>query len=314
MTHYNYSIRFVLTAVLIIFSGPGMASKLIACGSREIRIYDTETPQAATSWRWNASEAHDGLPDAYRRGLLDHIDECKPVQDSQAILATASSGATVLIDVKTGRVKFFARTPMAHSADLLPGGRVAVVDSLAEAGNRLEIYDLSRSEQPLFHVDLYAGHGVVWRKDTHILYALGDEELNAYALNHWQSAHPGLKALGHWPLPTKNGHDLSPIPDQDAFVVTTDEKVWRFDLSDHRFSPFLPLHDRAGVKAVSIHPVTGQIAFQQSEERWWAYRARLLSPSGEIPMGNGMRLYKVRWLVPDVPALGQHQHQQQQVE
>ena len=281
-----------------------MASKLIACGSQEIRIYDTETPKAAVQWDWNAAEAHDGLPDAYRHGLLDHIDECKPVQDNQAILATASSGATVLIDIKTGRVKFFARTPMAHSADLLPDDRVVVADSLAEAGNRLEVYDLSHSEQPLFHVDLHAGHGAVWRKDTQILYALGDEELRAYALIDWQSAHPGLKELAHWPLPSKNGHDLSPIPGQDAFVVTTDEKVWRFDLSDHRFSPFLPLHDHAGVKAVSIHPVTGQIAFQQTEQSWWAYRATLLLPSGEIPMGNGMRLYKVRWLVPDAPAPG----------
>jgi hypothetical protein len=233
---------------------------------------------------------------------MDHIDECKPVQNNQAILATASSGATVLIDIKTGRVKFFARTPMAHSADLLPNDRVVIADSLAEAGNRLEVYDLSRSEQPLFHVDLHAGHGVIWRKDAKILYALGDEELGAYALTRWQSAHPGLRKLGSWPLPSKNGHDLSPIPGNDAFVVTTDEKVWRFDLSDHRFSPFAPLHDRAGVKAVSIHPITGQIAFQQTEESWWAYRARLLLPDGEIPMGDGMRLYKVRWLVPDAHA------------
>ena len=306
MKHYALYLGRVMAAVLCALPASSIASTLIACGSQEIRMYDTDRP-AAPMWRWNASERHDGLPDAYRHGLLDHIDECKPVQGNRAILSTASSGATVLIDVKTGRVEFFARTPMAHSAELLPDHRVVVADSLAEAGNRLEVYDLSRSEQPLFHVDLHAGHGALWQKDRHILYALGDEELRAYALIHWESTHPGLKEVGHWPLPSKNGHDLSPIPGQDAFVITTDEKVWRFNLPDHRFSPFSPLQDRAGVKAVSIHPFTGQIAFQQTEESWWSYRVSLLSPTGDIPMGNGMRLYKVRWLIPraSIPGKGE---------
>lgn len=47
---------------------------------------------------------------ARSRGLK-HTDDCKPVDSGRSILATASTGAAVLIDRETGHVSFRARMP-----------------------------------------------------------------------------------------------------------------------------------------------------------------------------------------------------------
>ena len=92
-----------------------------ACGDDQVRELRLAPDGPVEVWRWTARDAQD-LPADYRTRLMAHIDECKPVDDGRAILVTASTGGAVLIDRASGRVTFRARVPMAHSADLLPGG------------------------------------------------------------------------------------------------------------------------------------------------------------------------------------------------
>ena len=268
---------------------------LLVCGGEEVRLYDLGVEGGAVRWSWSA-RGDARLPEDFKRGLFDKIDECKPVLDGQAVLVTASTDGVALVDRRTGQATFWARVAMAHSAELLPGGRVAVAASLSPQGDRIEVYDLAHPAAMLSATALHSGHGVVWDARRERLFALGLDDVRAYRLEDWTGAHPRLVLDQAWPLPGKrDGHDLSRHPGTDELIVTGENGVWRFDPSTGTYTPFEPLAGKHQLKSVSIEPGSGRIAFQQPEERWWAYRVRFSGPEGELPVKD-LHVYKARWL------------------
>ncbi|MCB1122080.1 MAG: hypothetical protein KJT03_11060 [Verrucomicrobiae bacterium] len=159
------------------------------------------------------------------------------------------------------------------------------------------MFDIKQPDKPLFHDELYSGHGVVWDSKRERLWALGYEELRSYRLKDWDTPAPKLERTATFKLPTTGGHDLSPIPGSAGLVVTTSKHVFIFDRDRGTFSQHAALGNEPGVKCVSVHPETGRIAWVQGEDgEWWSPRIRFLEPNGEVRL-EGERLYKVRWLV-----------------
>ncbi|MEG3125924.1 DUF6528 family protein [Sphingomonas sp. GB1N7] len=278
-------------------AAPG-AALLYACGDDQVREYAVDSGDKAKEvWRWTAAQATD-LPASYRETLLTRIDECKPVDGDRAILATSSTGGVVLIDRRTGKVRFRATAPMAHSADLLPNGRIAVALSIHAAGDRLEVYDIARSEWPLFHLDLPSGHGVVWDATRATLFALSRDHLQTFALKDWNSAAPSLVETHRYDLPgERDGHDLSHDAATGDYIVTTAESVWRFDPESGTFAAFAPLAALPRAKAVSL--TQRRMAWVQAEESWWAHGFTVAGRTGGAAMRTetpGLHLYKVRWV------------------
>lgn len=291
-------LMILFTAVIVAFgsSQPLLAAdRLYACGDDQIREYRIDGGTATETWRWRAADAGD-LPETYRLKLLKHLDDCKPVDDGHAILATASTGGTVLIDRETGHVSFRARTPMAHSADLLPGGFVAVALSIHADGDRLEIYRRNENETPLLNLPLPSGHGAVWDAKRAHLFVLSHDLIQAYDIKEAESA-PALTETARWTLPGRHdGHDLSVKPD-GGYFVTTDDGVWTFDPDRGTFSPFFALNPKLQVKAVSA--LGNRLAWVQAEESWWATGFTVAGPDGRGEQRiaiDGMHLYKVRWI------------------
>lgn len=286
--------RTVLLTLAAACASPAMlrAEPLIACGGGEVRLYETAAPKAPL-WVWRASDEH-GLPPRFREGLLTKIDDCKPVLDGRAILLAASTGGVAVVDRLTGRARFWAVAPQAHSAEMLPGDRVVVAAAIAPESNRLIVFDLATPEREVFSAPLPSAHGVLWDARRQRLFAVGFSELRAYALEDWTGAKPALRPVAAWTLPgEQSGHDLSPAGDGDPIVTTTDN-VWRFSPDAGVFAPFAPLAGRRQVKAVSVSRRTGRIAFQQPTEQWWSHAARLAGPEGQVET-PGLNLYKVRW-------------------
>jgi hypothetical protein len=269
--------------------------RLYACGDDQVREYWVVEGKAVEAWRWTAATARD-LPILYRTGLLAHIDDCKPVEGGRAILVTASTGGVVLLERATGRVRFRATAPMAHSADLLPDGRIAVALSIHAEGDRLELYDRDRSEHVLLDVPLPSGHGAVWDTERSRLFVLSHDLIQAYALGGSRSA-PTLAEESRWTLPgRRDGHDLS-RRDDGGFFVTTEDGVWTFDPDTGRFATFPALNPRLRVKAVSA--VGDRLAWVQAEESWWAKGFTIAQADGSDPVRvlvEAMHLYKVRWI------------------
>ncbi|VXC90459.1 DUF6528 family protein [Sphingomonas sp. 8AM] len=286
----------LLLAAGMVAAAPALAAdRLYACGDDQIREYRVSGDAPVETWRWTAADAAD-LPDAYRTPLLAHIDDCKPVEGGSAILVTASTGGVVLIDRATGKVRFRATAPMAHSADLLPGGYVAVALSLHDEGNRLQLYRVGRNEAPLASVPLPSGHGAVWDARRRRLFALSHDLIQSFAVD-VRGPTPRLTESGRWTLPgRRDGHDLSPTPD-GGYVVTTDDGVWTFDPASGRFTTLAALNLKLRVKAVSVS--ARAMAWVQAEESWWAHGFTLAARDGSAPRRietPGLKLYKVRWI------------------
>lgn len=223
-------------------------------------------------------------------------DECKPIRGGDQVLISSSSGGCALLERPSGRVLWHALLPNAHSLELLPHDRVIVAQSLGAAGNRLVLFDLSRSGQIVWETPLPSAHGVVWDEEGRCLWALGFEELRCYELKDWDTGKPSLILKAAQPLPDTDGHDLQAVPGTRDLCVSTGRQVFLFDRDKNEFRLHPQLGGRANVKSISIHPGNGRTAFLQADgDHWWSATLRFLSPEGEVPFTRE-RLYKARWL------------------
>lgn len=279
------------------------AAPLFVCGSPEIFVVDSSDPTSATAtpkklWRWCAAEAAD-LPAALR-DRFGMTDECKPSADGRLVLVTSPGGGCAAVSYPAGRVLWSARVVNAHSAELLPVDRVIVAGAHGkgqEGCDRLVLFDLTpATSAPLWSTSLDNAHGVVWDARREKLWALGRDELRAYALRAWSSAAPSLTLVATHRLPDTGGHDLQLLPDGDTLVLTTEARVHLFDLVRSTFRPHPTLGDHAHIKGVSTHPRTGRIALVQgTATQAFAHGIELLSPASSLRW-PAEKTYKARWL------------------
>ena len=283
----------VLAAALLCRAAPP-AGRLIVCGWDELFIADAAT--GAKSWTWKAADRPE-LPAAMRTKFRS-IDECKPVDGGRKILITASSDGVALIERPGGRVTFWATVVNAHSAELLPRGRIVAAASHrpGAAGDRLILFDAAAPEKELFQTECSWAHGVVWDDARRLLWAISDRDVRAYRLANWETAAPSLAPAGVYPMPDTSGHDLYPVPRTPMLSLTTGRHCWLFDRDRRTFQPHPELADRAGVKCITVNAETGRTVWTLSEGgNWWTDKLRFLHPEGLLTL-PGERIYKARWM------------------
>jgi len=291
--------RLILTgtvALLAILPAELRGEDIFVCGWDEVYLLeiDGESPQKV--WSWRARERTE-LPERFRE-LFRTTDECKPIDGGRRVLVSASSGGLALVERPSGQVLWYGYVGNAHSIELLPDGKVAVAGSTNKEGNRIAIFDLDHSDKQLYSVELYSGHGVIWDPERRLLWALGYKALNAYHLENWESDTPSLSQAATFELPDSGGHDLYPVPGSPDLIITTNEHVHLFDRDQKKFSFHPELYDKRRVKAVSVHPTTGRVAYVQAEgQNWWAAQIILMKPSEIVPL-PGEKIYKARWSLP----------------
>ena len=267
---------------------------LAICGGNEVKIIDLSKSNGREInevWSWNIEDGAEGLPAEYSKYLMP-LDECKFVDSNKKLLLTSSHSAVVLLDIKSRKCDFYARVPMAHSADLLPNNRIAVALSTNKAGNSLEIYDISQPEKVLWRDSLYSGHGAVWHAERESLYALGYDVLREYKLKDWNTDAPALELVASTPIPVKSGHDLVKV-DEQRMLVSGHEGVMWFDVESKEFSPFEPLKDTHNVKSVNYNHKLNRLIYTKGEVSWWTHNIYQKNPDKTITI-DSMNVYKVR--------------------
>ena len=267
---------------------------LAICGGNEVKIIDLSKSNGREInevWSWNIEDGIEGLPAEYSKYLMP-LDECKFVDSNKKLLLTSSHSAVVLLDIKSKKCDFYARVPMAHSADLLPNNRIAVALSTNKAGNSLEIYDISQPEKVLWRDSLYSGHGAVWHAERESLYALGYDVLREYKLKDWNTDAPALELVASTPIPVKSGHDLVKV-DEQRMLVSGHEGVMWFDVESKEFSPFEPLKDTHNVKSVNYNHKLDRLIYTKGEVSWWTHNIYQKNPDKTITI-DSMNVYKVR--------------------
>jgi hypothetical protein len=270
------------------------SGELIVCGGDEVFIVDVQQPGRKV-WTWRAS-GHPELPKAMQ-GKFHTTADCKAVEGGSRILIASSGDGVALVERSSGRAVFYGSVANAHSAEMLPGHRLVVASSIApeQPGDRLVLFDLEKSDQPLFHTEFHSAHGVMWDGDAQVLWALGGDFLRSYRLVDWATAHPRLEQAAEYRLPDSDGHDLSAVPGTGLLAVTTMRHVWLFDRKKRTFSPHPQLGPEADVKCVSVDPLTRQTVWIQADKGgWWTGRLRFLGPDKTVQV-KGERIYKARW-------------------
>ena len=274
----------------------GEARELILCGWDEVVILRLDSPEDSLPekvWSWKAADCRE-LPDSMK-AKFETTDDCKPVDGGSKILITASSEGVALVERAGGRLLYYASVANAHSADLLPGGRIAVASSHYEnRGDRLVVFDLAEPGRVVTSCELSWAHGVIWDNQRERLWALADSAIHVYRLADWHGSRPGLELVDRIALPESGGHYFYPVPHTSQIAFSTSRHCWLFDRNSRRISPHPDLHGRENVKSICVDPETGQLAWVEAEESWWAFRVRMLHPERQIRL-PAYRLYKARW-------------------
>jgi len=289
------SIQILLAGLTLAVGATAADRELIVTGGDEVYVLDLANPaQPVKVFSWKAA----GRPDvpAQLQPKFRTTDDGKAV-GSGRILITSSSGAVALVERPTGRTLFWARCSNAHSAELLPGGRIVVASSVHEnGGSRLVLFDVKHSDQELASVPLYSAHGVVWDARRQLLWALGGNYLEAYTLADWETAAPSLKKTGSWALPSQGGHELAPADSTNSrLVVSAINGAWLFDCQRKLFEPHPLFAAMPNLKSASLHPETGEWAYTLADSpEWWTATIRFTGPVATV-VRPGERLYKVRW-------------------
>lgn len=280
--------------MLLIIVSPAHSEDILTCGWNEVRALQINETNTRTLWTWAAINS--SLPESFKP-LFGSTSECKPIPGGK-VLITSSIGAVALVDRASSNVLFYARVPMAHSAEMLPSNRVVVASAFETNGNRLVVFNLGVPDVELFSVPLGGAHGVVWDEQRQILWGLSGSALAEYKLTNWNS-NPGLVQVSSLSLPDGDGHDLYPVPNSPYLVVTTALHCWLFNRDTRVFTKHPLLGDIAAVKSISVHPTSGRIVYVQADGTWWSEHLRFLSPSNTFDF-PGDHFYKARWIPPEV--------------
>jgi len=289
--------RFIFCILLLscgaLESAGAAGPELILCGGNEVFIWDVDADSNPKVWSWKASD-HPEIP-LEIRGRFQTTDDCKATDGGTNILITSSGGGVALVERATGRTVFWAEVANAHSAEMLPAGRIAVAGSTAERGNRIALFDRTRPGHELLSHPLHGAHGLFWNSGIGCLWALGEFELLAFKLDDWEGPAPRLIVDRKIRLPDPGGHDLRSVPGSEDLFITTRGHVWVFNQRDLAFRPHAHLGQFLDVKSVDMHPGSGRIAYVQAEISWWAERVKMLMPDGELKF-PGQKIYKARWV------------------
>jgi hypothetical protein len=275
---------------------------VLTCGDATVRLMRLQGQRAEVLWSWTATNSN--LPQEVWPKFVT-TDEVKYAPGGRLVITSSGGdtldGAVAVVEMWSTNVLFHASAPNAHSADFLPGQRIAVAMSYHSRGDRMAVFDLS-SGQEILSVPLFGGHGVVWDEQRQLLWALADPYLAAFVLTNWFTANPRLVEVYRLWLLDINGHDLYPVPGTSHLLLTTANAVWLFD----RDTRTLVRHPRLGtakhVKGVSVHPITGQTVYVQGDISWWSESLRFLDPDQTLRF-PGIRFYKARWFLWDAPQL-----------
>ncbi len=284
--------------------------RLIIAGSNKIHVINVaqcmnSDYKAGLEWTWDATDAASVL--GLTAARCDHIDDCKPVDNGTKFLISSSYNWVVLLDRTTKQVLFHAeQCSNAHSAELLPGNRIAVAcsDGTSSTHNQVQIYDINRPNTILFSYPLTSGHGVVWCETTNRLYAIGSKQLMVFSLQDWDTSAPQLKLEKTITTPQSSNHDLT-LADSNTLVVAG-VRAYLFDVNTESFTEMPHFAASTQLKSVNYNPLTSELWYTdatvpEGTQSWSTHTLRYATDPAATSMAGTIRItdmdvYKVRVL------------------
>jgi len=258
--------------------------RLIAMGNSFTYIIDPEVAKAtgslekATVWKWDARSiaGQTGIPSA----RLDFTDECKVKEGGEKLLITGAHGWCVLLRKADRKPLFWtSQCDQAHSAELLPCGRVVVACSVPK--DALQLYDLNSPEKVILSIPYKHAHGVYYSEKYKRLFAVGENVLSIYSLDNWDSDCPALKLERSIPTGwyVSDVHDLVP-KDEDTLILTGNNAAF-YDIRTGTLTHWSRFRGIRSIKSMNYNNRTGEIIYTYSnpdvyegEYNWATQRIR----------------------------------------
>ncbi|HEX5555313.1 MAG TPA: DUF6528 family protein [Chitinophagaceae bacterium] len=247
-------------------------------------------------WFWEPSRSNIASGDVK---WFSNPDDAKPVYNNKYLLINASGGGVALVRIADGKAVFYAyagKNP--HSSELLPDGNIVTASS---TDNRLVVFHVDTTQGPdqvykkVF--DLPFAHNVVWDKKRQVLWAAGQNHLYEYTYN-FNCKKPDLIPKDTFQLPGSEAHDLFPVYGKDSLWFTNPKGVYYIDMKTMDLS-LAKFKYTENIKSVSSGPTGWPTIIMKPKVSWWSDEV-MDSQGNKIFSRPGMKIYKARWLLPNL--------------
>ncbi|MBD5196847.1 MAG: hypothetical protein HDS89_05265 [Bacteroidales bacterium] len=291
-------------------SAPTPGTVLIICGGHVVYVIDADKAlvspdwHEAVVWSWDAHSAKEQL--GLKESRIDHISDCKIVNNGQKALITSTYGWCAMVDCATGELLFHStKTPNSHSADLLPDNLIAVAnsDGTGEYNNSIQLYRADKSNELIAQYEFSRAHGVVWNDETQCLYVAGTRKIGVYRLEGIQTGSPSLVLECEVSAPRSDIHDIARV--NQGKITVAGKEPYIYDLSQKSFRNIPALKDRTSLKSMNMNPDTGEMWYTDMTDtadirfwfthdiRWLPGRYSSESPAVSINIPD-INVYKIR--------------------
>ncbi len=285
----------------------GESTELVFCGDNHVFVLNAtvikDSYKEGIVWSWDAKTAAKELGIAESR--CDHLDDCKFVDRGKKLLLTSSYGWCALIEYPSGKVLFHTtQTPNAHSAEYIPdgGGYIVVANSEGASANhnKVQLYDVTKSEVVLASAALATGHGVVWDTERKLLYAGGDQYVKTFAIDGLGTANPKFVLKKNVRAPQGGIHDMLRV---DANTITVaGARAYLYNVVDGTFPVEMPLFSASSsIKSLNYNAETGEMWYTDAtgNPSWSTHEIRYsksysASKPDRIIRVDDINMYKVR--------------------
>lgn len=290
--------------------GEGRGSELCLVGYSTVYVLPVDAdgealqlpPSTRTRWSWDPS-ADGTIRTNNLSAAFNGTVECKPVDvlptlrvgqhpapptpgAGMQLLIVSDTGGVAIVDRPSQRVVFCGFVPGAHSAAVLPDGRVAVVASHLDHGDRVAVFDITDGLDPRLNLikqcqrtpkaeaSVPGAHGVAWINATATLLVVGGTSDAGFVYSFAllvtgegstdvtsSSEHLALNLTSKLSIAAKSPHDLSQFPlpavypasNGPAFTLTALNGVWLYLAGAHKAvaHPVAALAAAGEVKSVS---------------------------------------------------------------
>lgn len=243
---------------------------LLACGSTKVYLIKTENLKWGDSytkglkWSWDCTSIQGTCAGAKS---TSHIDDVVLVNDKKQILVTCSNnnGWCVMLEPdystngKATLLFWTNKATNAHSAELLPGGYVAVACS-TDGGDCLQLYKVGNNNTVLSTYPLTSAHGAVWNEASQRLYAIGGNVLQIYT---WDQSAGKLtleKTVDSSSYAT-GLHDISLVDDNT--LIMGSKKCALYKIKEGTFQQVTWFNSTTtnGIKSLNYNPVTNELFY-----------------------------------------------------
>jgi len=265
---------------------------VILAEQSENRIAIANVTTGKIIWEWKPAECP---ATREHRDWFINPSDAKVVYNGKYVLMCASGGGCALIRIGDHKVMFYAQArENPHSVELLPDGNIVCA---ASTGNSLTVFKTDtvnfpdRVVQRSFNCDL--AHNVVWDQKRALLWTADHNHIRSY-IYRFENEVPELQQVDSLKFDDEYGHDLFPVPGEDALFVTTQEKAWIFNIGEKELREMKSGYH--AIKSISADSKGKTPIVIVPKEQWWTDEVIDLSGKSILRI-PGLKIYKARWII-----------------